>query len=362
MFETHGVKRSLIAATLALAVLAPAGAAFAAANRSDLEASLEATAPGVGARDDIYLRFTLRNTSPRDVSLPFWQTPERGIYHDIFDIRLNGKAVDYIGRDYKWATPQERDYVRIPAGGSITREVELSSAYAFTETGAYTVRYRVASQDVRWVRAQSPRAIELISNEVSLFVERDETAPPQVDFDELLADNASGTNRYLSPSFVSCSSSRQTTLRSALGAAETMASRSRNYLNAGTVDSGYTTWFGTYTSSRYNTVKSHFANIYTVMNARTVTFYCDCTDSAYAYVYKNQPYRIHLCNAFWSAPLTGTDSKGGTIVHETSHFTVVADTDDWAYGQTACRSLATSNPTRAVDNADSHEYFAESRP
>jgi hypothetical protein len=32
-----------------------------------------------------------------------------------------------------------------------------------------------------------------------------------------------------------------------------------------------------------------------------------------------------------------------------------------AYGTTACRSLATSNPDRAVNNADSHEYFAETR-
>ena len=71
---------------------------------------------------------------------------------------------------------------------------------------------------------------------------------------------------------------------------------------------------------------------------------------------------MYLCNAFWSAPNTGTDSKAGTLVHETSHFNVVASTDDWAYGQSACKSLAKSNTTKAVDNADSHEYFAENNP
>jgi len=45
-----------------------------------------------------------------------------------------------------------------------------------------------------------------------------------------------------------------------------------------------------------------------------------------------------------------------------SHFTVVAGTDDWAYGQTAAAALAKSSPTKAVDNADSHEYFAENNP
>ena len=63
-----------------------------------------------------------------------------------------------------------------------------------------------------------------------------------------------------------------------------------------------------------------------------------------------------------SAPTTGTDSKAGTLVHEMSHFNVVASTDDWAYGQSAAKSLAISNPTKALDNADTHEYFAENNP
>ena len=60
--------------------------------------------------------------------------------------------------------------------------------------------------------------------------------------------------------------------------------------------------------------------------------------------------------------MTGTDSKAGTLIHEMSHFTVVAGTDDWAYGQTAAKSLAFSDPAKALDNADSHEYFAENTP
>jgi peptidyl-Lys metalloendopeptidase len=69
-----------------------------------------------------------------------------------------------------------------------------------------------------------------------------------------------------------------------------------------------------------------------------------------------------MCNAFWSAPVSGTDSKGGTIVHEMSHFNVVAGTDDIVYGQSGAKSLALSNPAQAIQNADSHEYFAENTP
>ena len=89
---------------------------------------------------------------------------------------------------------------------------------------------------------------------------------------------------------------------------------------------------------------------------------CSCHQSYYAYVYPTQPYRIYVCNAFWSAPTAGTDSKGGTLVHEMSHFNVVAGTDDHVYGQSGAKSLAISNPANALDNADNHEYFAENNP
>ena len=99
------------------------------------------------------------------------------------------------------------------------------------------------------------------------------------------------------------------------------------------------------------------------MDTASVTFNCSCKKkTVYAYVYSNQPYTIYLCNVFWTAPMTGTDSKAGTLIHEMSHFTVVAGTDDWVYGQAGAQNLASTNPTNAVDNADNHEYFAENTP
>ena len=71
---------------------------------------------------------------------------------------------------------------------------------------------------------------------------------------------------------------------------------------------------------------------------------------------------IYLCGAFWNAPATGTDSKAGTLVHEASHFTVNGGTQDYAYGQAECKSLAINNPDEAIFNADSHEYFTENTP
>lgn len=54
--------------------------------------------------------------------------------------------------------------------------------------------------------------------------------------------------------------------------------------------------------------------------------------------------------------------QGGTLIHEMSHFNVVAGTDDVVYGQTGAKNLAIFDPTGALNNADNHEYFAENTP
>ncbi|PPQ90621.1 hypothetical protein CVT25_006705 [Psilocybe cyanescens] len=151
--------------------------------------------------------------------------------------------------------------------------------------------------------------------------------------------------------FLSCTASRQAALNTAIASAETYASNAYKY----------TTWFGAYTTSRRNNVLSHF-NLINSNDFNTFTYDCACTDSSYAYVYPNTFGKIYLCNAFWNAPNTGTDSKAGTIIHESSHYTRNGGTDDYAYGQSAAKSLAISNPARAIMNGDSHEYFAENTP
>jgi peptidyl-Lys metalloendopeptidase len=172
------------------------------------------------------------------------------------------------------------------------------------------------------------------------------------------------TTQALAPAFRSCSSSRQTTLRTALPNAENYARESLSFLqnlpsSQRPSNARYKTWFGAHTSSRYSTVQSHFSKIAGALTSRTITFHCDCNDSAYAFVFSNDPYNIHLCQAFWTAPARGRDSKAGTIIHEMSHFDVNGGTDDHVYGETGAKNLARTSPSRAVMNADSHEYFAE---
>jgi peptidyl-Lys metalloendopeptidase len=362
MLKSHAVMRFLIVGVVALLVSAMGASA---ATRG-LSSEIQAEKASLGVSDDVFVRFTLNNDSNEDLYVLSWQTPLRGVDENIFDVRRDGQQVDYIGRLFKWATPRAEDFIRIPAGGSVSARVELSSVYDISRSGEYSIQYRVPLREAlraTGAKVAAARLGNIESNVLTLGIERDErliaqapAAPtPGLIFDE-----------YRTPSFVSCSSTRQSTLISALSNAQTISQRARDYLNnlpstSRSTDTAYRTWFGSYTSSRYSTVQSHYSNIYSSFVNQTYTFNCSCTSSAYAYVYANQPYRVYLCNAFWNAPMTGIDSKAGTLVHEASHFTVLGGTQDYAYGTTACRNLATSDPARAVMNADNHEYFAETR-
>jgi peptidyl-Lys metalloendopeptidase len=306
-----------------------------------------------GYDESVPVNVSFTNEGKSSVKILRWLTPFDGVKDNLFVVTVNGKQVEYIGADYKRPAPTEKDYITIKAGETFDATVDLAGYYDLSETGYYQVNYGIESANAFSAQTSLLKQSDsLKSDTAQTYIEGRETAPIIEQ-----ADAVSG-----STSFTSCSTSRQSSLITARNNASTYSTNSYNYLSAGTVGARYTTWFGTYSSTRYSTVRSHYSSIRSAMDTASVRFNCSCTDSAYAYVYPTQPYTIYLCNAFWSAPSTGTDSKAGTLVHEMSHFNVVASTDDWAYGQTAAKNLARTNPTRAVDNADSHEYFAENTP
>lgn len=327
-----------------------------------IEVSLDAAAksPGSGALD-----YQLVNNSAETIHVLRWQTPVDGLTADLFRVTRDGEEVAYIGPMYKRIAPRAEDYIELKPGQSLSAEVDLSAYYDMRSGGQFEVRYARDASDV--VREASLAAKGGVTAGVAAFDLARGTANVYVDAAPdplgMSIDSAGPSVLAATNSFVSCNNTRQSQLATARNSSVTYANNSKSYLTAGTSGSRYTWWFGSYNSSRYSTVRSHFNNISSALSSQPYTFNCSCSDSGtYAYVYANQPYTVYLCGAFWSAPNTGTDSRAGTLIHETSHFTVVAGTDDWAYGQTAAHNLATSNPARAVDNADNHEYFAENNP
>ncbi|KAG5654427.1 hypothetical protein H0H81_002616 [Sphagnurus paluster] len=243
-----------------------------------------------------------------------------------------------------------KDAITVLAPGqSVEVEHDLSEAYNFSKSGegAYSVE----------------------ANNLFYIVDSNNNAVPIYAKGEAHQAKLTGKLAVVRPAelkratYNGCSASQQSLLTTAASSAQSYAASALSYLRANTAaTTRFTTWFGTYTDARHTTVQNHFTQI----SSNTFSSYkydCTCTDSGtYAYVYPASFGTVYLCGAFWNAPTTGTDSKAGTLIHESSHFTANGGTQDYTYGQSSCKSLAISNPNNAVNNADSHEYFAENNP
>lgn len=307
--------------------------------------------------EEVYIEMVVTNTNNFPVKLLKWYLPIEGyssiaaFEEPVFVVIFDNAPVEYIGPLVKRAEPTEEDIIALGAGESITGRVRLSGGYDFYATGNYQVHYEIPLSRLIYDNAELKDSNGIVASDiVALSVEG-----RQLPEEPLMA--VTGPT-----SFSSCSSSQQTALTTARADASVYANNAVRYYTHNKKGLRYKEWFGVYDATRYSTVSSHFTAIRNAVDTAALTFDCSCTSSAYAYVYPNSPYTIYLCNAYWTAPATGTDSKAGTIIHEMSHFTVVADTDDVVYGQSGSRSLAISNPADAIRNADSHEYFAENTP
>jgi peptidyl-Lys metalloendopeptidase len=131
-------------------------------------------------------------------------------------------------------------------------------------------------------------------------------------------------------------------------------------MNVGNTSPLYETWFGKANQTRLTRVQGTIGGVRDLLQ-RKETFSVECMpqrcgNGTFALTTHGMDY-IGLCAAFFKAPLTGDDSRSGTLLHELTH--VVADTEDHTYGRTNAQERAVGNPNEAVDNADNYEFFME---
>lgn len=324
----------------------------------DIGVAISVNKTRLKSNDDLVLNVTIRNQTNQPQSVLKYHLPSAVLESPLFEVSRNGESVGYTGKLVKRGRPGADDYLVLKPGQVLQQQVELSSQYDLSDGGQYTIRYvapvnTAPLSEALTASAKTPNVDA--SGAISVYVEPSPKAstPLAQNLAESLAGGISTTQ---------CSASQTTQIKDAYLEAQKISSDAQAYLAAGKKAARYTTWFGSYDVNRYNTVKNHFNSIKDGFYNKSIKVNCGCNDSSYAYVYPDQPYTIYVCKAFWPAPMKGTDSKSGTLVHELSHFNVVAGTRDHAYGQSAAKSLALSNPAKAIANADSHEYFAENTP
>lgn len=173
-------------------------------------------------------------------------------------------------------------------------------------------------------------------------------------------------------SFAGCTKDQRGTLSAATRNAKALALSSSVNIRD---DATFERWFGKYSRPNAERVRATFKAIFTTIKSGRVTYACDpvssdgCEEGTYAWVYDDEPYLVHICPPFFELPtmaglrpnsISGVNgTREGTIIHEVSHFRIVAATDDNCYRRDECSEMAKTDVQAAVENADSYQYFAE---
>jgi peptidyl-Lys metalloendopeptidase len=347
---------------LGMLIVVPASVLAAPAGPSHVVASLAQEAAYFGAETSVEATFTVENTGSEPMYVLDRELPFAGFKADLFEVRRDGEPVDYTGQLHRFAPARPVDYRRLEPGEQISGKIDLEGVYDFSRPGTYTVRFRGRATAFRKdLEGGFVPLTRLRRGEALQFdVERDERwleAKPAAQLE-------SATGRSVIPITFSCSTTRVQQIFQAVPLADQMATKALTALSTfGGPPNDYVKWFGAWNVNNQLGLFFDFANIQNTLDERQLWLYCDCTDAgSFAWTQKSTQGVIHLCPAFWNAPLTGFNSKADTLVHEVSHWpSWGGDTDDYAYGINSCLAIA-AYTAWSLDNADSFAYFAADQP
>jgi len=339
-----------------LCFLALSNASQATARLPDnVSVTLKALQSSYAESDALLIELTYKNISSQPIRMLQWDTGlDGGIFHDFLDVRINGFTLAYSGWHAKTAEPTDKDYIVLEPSQSVSAEVDLADAYPIYDQGVYQVSYKLDEIGLS--------AKQLSGNSITMTLSEQRA----VTLFKQPARNING----------SCTTGQFNTADAALVDAERISLIATRALNNAPPSlrseaRRYVEWFGRFEERGYDTVAAGMRRIFNAARNSTIGFDCNCravfgsrASSIFAAVNPNDPFNILLCDIFWLVPRLGTDSQSGTIVHELSHFNIVAATDDFssALNQAGSRTLARNSPASARLNANAFEYFAENTP
>lgn len=127
-------------------------------------------------------------------------------------------------------------------------------------------------------------------------------------------------------------------------------------LDGGLATPLYKKWFG---NADIVHVKEVYQRMWVNLMTMNMAFDCDCYTPHYAKVNSENPFVIYICPLFWNPRSGKFNTHGGVIIHELSHFEVIGSTDDNAVGVTNSLEIALHDGRRAMNNADTYEFYLE---
>eukprot|EP01087_Luapelamoeba_hula_P015962 TRINITY_DN484_c0_g1_i1.p1 TRINITY_DN484_c0_g1~~TRINITY_DN484_c0_g1_i1.p1 ORF type:complete len:339 (+),score=47.95 TRINITY_DN484_c0_g1_i1:147-1163(+) len=327
--------RAVVVATLLVVVL---GLIVAVAASSSPTIEL-----GLSVRGSVITLAVYNPSADTAVSVLKYNTPlEDTLFGNCFEIlpildNVDGATeVAYVGKVARraWPVVSNDSFAIVQPQSKVAGSVDLIEHYAFPSAGQYLVRFRPSSL-YPFDSIESPAPVVVTINAPSV------------------------PSHYPAPESTNCNANELSQVSTAVAGAKRESSASYSCMSRGSCSSLETTWFGAYLKSRHDYDQGMFQSIYNRLNGYAFNAYCNpsgCGSNVYAYVYPSDAkFTVYLCGLFWSLPA----ERINTVVHEMSHFTALGGTDDYAYGKSACLSLAKRNPAQAARNADNVCYFSE---
>ena len=137
--------------------------------------------------EPVIVKFTLQNNSDKAIYFLKWYTPLEGISGEIFRVERDGQLLPYEGILAKRAAPMPESYIHLDPGESVSAEVDLSSAYDFSQPGEYTIAFL------------SPRISHIAYSEKEMASSVDELHPVNISSKEVsvkIVKNSSSDTPY----------------------------------------------------------------------------------------------------------------------------------------------------------------------
>jgi len=132
-----------------------------------LSATLEAPS-SLPDGEAVPVTFTLTNHSPGRLYVLTWYMPLEGIFGEIFRVECDGQPIPYEGPLVLRGAPLPEDYVLLDPGASVSADVDLATAYDFSQAGEYTIEFL------------SPRISHVAKTEDELATSVDDLGPVEI--------------------------------------------------------------------------------------------------------------------------------------------------------------------------------------
>src|SRR5688572_7272605 len=105
------------------------------AARGSAEVTITPAKDAFGAEDGLLVNVSIANPNKGAIRILRWFTPADGIKGDLFAVTVNGKAVEYIGPEYKRPAATDKDYIILKSGETIETTIDLAGFYDLSESG-----------------------------------------------------------------------------------------------------------------------------------------------------------------------------------------------------------------------------------